>query len=331
MRRRVCFFLASAILVAAAVTATAASGGASSASRAGIYSVYPDGTDKRLDALPEPPLTYFVRSPDGRTVLFKREVDGVLALFAAEPTGANPVRLTPPEIHIGPGFSDITPFSPDGGRVAFGSFEGLYVVAIDASNLRRVADSGGEPSWAPGGRRFVYETVEGGGGAVYVADLKSQRTTYVARGTRPQWAPRGSRIAYSAVKGGYGVACFVNADGSRRRCTHGHSLTTLLWSPDAKRVAFRQSYPSQLGTVDPSARHFRYLGDYGRGRPVAWSSTGKRLAVSYGSGGAYSRFVDVVSLDRRMKPVRAVEEQVAAFRDFRWRDGRISYVALLPF
>jgi Tol biopolymer transport system component len=205
------FFLASAILVGVAGTATAASGGESSAYRAGIYSVHPDGSDKRLDALPDPPVSDLVRSPDGRTILFKREVDGVLALFAAERTGANPVRLTPPEIQPSLGFSEITPFAPDGRRVAFTSLAGscgwrcerykLYVVGIDASNLRLVADTAVGPSWAPDGRQLVYQS---GANGIYVADLESQRTSYVARGTRPVWAPRGSRIAYSAVKGATG-------------------------------------------------------------------------------------------------------------------------------
>lgn len=301
--------------------------------RAGIYSVRADGTDRQLIALPEPPVSFLIRSPGGRLILFGREVDGGSALFAAERTGANAVRLTPPDIRVAAYVSGAS-FSPDGRTVAFTSYEScgircvhskLYLVGRDASDLRLVADGASGPSWAPDGRRLAYSGSRG----VYVADLQSGGTILVGRGDHPLWAPRGQRIAYTATIRGYGVACFVNADGSRRRCTRGHSLTWLVWSRNAKQVAFRQANPRLLGIVDADARHFRSLGNHGRAaHPVAWSPDGTRLAYSFFVTGSYVVEVLRLAAPARSRPV--FDEQTSAVDDIRWRGRRISYVASRP-
>jgi Tol biopolymer transport system component len=328
MTLRVALLALMLFVVAVVGAASAASNShASSVYRAGIYSVRADGTDRREIALPDPPVASLMRSPDGRTILFSRQVGEELALFAAERSGAAAVRLSPPGLAA---WLDTggDAFTPDGRTVAFTTQTvcgwrcaeyALYLVGRDGSGLRLVADGGREPSWAPDGLRLAYAGMNG----IYVVDVRSGRTTYLGKGDRPIWAPRGERIAYSAVIRGYGVACFVNADRSRRRCTQGHSLTTLLWSPDAKRVAFRQAGSLQLGTVDPNARRVRYLGVHGGGRPVAWSPSGRRIVISYAN---YS-FVDVLTVAKPRRVVRVVNEPRSNFSDFRWRGRRISYVA----
>jgi len=148
--------LASALLVVAVSgSATGASTAATeTAYRAGIYSVREDGTDRQLIALPDPPVSSLIRSPGGRLILFTREVDGVPALFAAERSGANAVRLTPPDFHAG-AYVGGASFSPDGLTVAFTSYDScgfrcvrsnLYLVGRYASDLRLVAEGASEPS-----------------------------------------------------------------------------------------------------------------------------------------------------------------------------------------
>jgi Tol biopolymer transport system component len=306
--------------------------------RAGIYSVREDGSGRREIAVPDPSLTSFIRSPGGRSILFTRQVDDAGALYAAERSGANPVRLTPSGFE---GYPDVggAAFSPDGRLVAFtGSTTcgwrcahySLYLVGRDGSGLRMIADGARQPSWAPAGRRLAYA----GTGGISVVDVQTGERTTVATGYvyRPLWAPRGQRIAYSATMRGYGVACFVNADGSRRRCTHGHSLTNLIWSRDASRVAFRQVTPLRLGTVDADARRFRYLGDpRSTARPVAWSPDGTRIAFAFGSYGSYyDGSVEVRALKSPRRTARVVREQGSYLRDIRWRGHRISYVASRP-
>lgn len=141
------------------------------------------------------------------------------------------------------------------------------------------------------------------------------------------WAPRGERIAYYAVIGGYGVACFVNADGSRPRCTHDHSLTSVVWSHDGKRIAFRQATPRRLGIVDSDARHVRYLGFRGRwARPAAWSPDGRRLL--YGFNSRESGKLVALSLSRPRHARVVVNEGEVWVGDVRWQRNAITYVAV---
>ena len=334
MSRRSTFLAVTVLVGAVAGTATAASH-APSVNSAGIYSVRDDGRDRRKIAVPDPPVDFLTRSPGGRSILFAREVDGVSALFAADRSGANAVRLTPPELSAS--FYPRTTFSPDGRTIAFSSFEqcsgqcsrwGLYVVGRDGSGLRRVAD-GHSPSWAPDSRRLAHDSDLG----ISVTDTRTGETILAARGNGHQsiWAPRGERIAYSAQIRGYGVACTVNADGSRNRCTRGHSFVSLVWSSDAKRIAFKQVTPIRLGVMDAGARHVRYLGNHGRtARPVAWSPEGKRLAFSFGAYGQFYDRVDVLRLDAPARSKTVVDEPDSHLSDVRWRGRRISYVASPP-
>ena len=141
------------------------------------------------------------------------------------------------------------------------------------------------------------------------------------------WAPRGERIAYTGRRG-FSVACFVNADGSRRRCTRGTSLTSLVWSRDGKRVAFREA-TRRLGFVDSDAKRIRYLaGDHGRhARPAAWSPDGRRLAYWFGSYGGYDGFVKVLRLDAPRRSRTIIREQ-GGLSELRWRGRQISYVLI---
>jgi Tol biopolymer transport system component len=336
---RISFALLAALSFA---LATSAVGATHTTYRAAIYAVRDDGTARRLIARPEPAVPHLVRSPDGRSILYTREVNGLVVLFAADTSGANPVRLTPPDMS-----TQTYPrgaFSPDGRLIAFTSLlecgyrcyhTAVYLVRRDGSGLRLVAENAAEPSWAPDSRRIAYGGARGTYGSsrgIYVIDVESNRRTLVARGSvdTPLWAPRGERIAYTANIRGYGVACFVNANGSKPRCTRGHSLTWLVWSHDGKRVAFRQATPRRLGFVDSDARRMRYLGHHGRfAHPAAWSPDGRRLALRVYEFPEYGS-VRVLRIAAPKRSVRVIDEINSFVSDVRWRRRELSYVVSEP-
>ena len=318
--------------------ATSAVGATDTTYHAAVYSVRDDGTGRRLIGNPEPPIPDARLSPDGRSILFYRSSEGVGALFAADASGANPVRLTPADVSAS--IYPVAAFSPNGRSVVFtGSVGcgdrcvprgGLYVVSRNGSGLRRIAENALWPSWAPDSRRLAYRGV----GGIFVHDLETGETRLVVRGggegDKPIWAPRGDRIAFTTTRRGYGVACFVNADGSRRRCTPGRSLTSLVWSPDGTRVAFRQASPRKLGIVDSYARHVRYLGYHGRdARPAAWSPDGRRLAFWFGTNGLFHGAVRVLGVDNPRRSVPVIDEP-NGLRDLVWRGRQLTYVVFEP-
>ena len=294
-----------------------------------IYSVRDNGTDRRLVVQPQIPARSFVRSPGGRAIAYVQEVDGVQALFTADVSGSNPVRLTPPNMT---GIWEYA-FSPNGRFIAFAAREtcgdfcqprlGLFLVDRDDGFLRFLADGSYDPSWSPDNHRVASDSPRG----IVVTNI-SGASTVIATGYyvhSPIWSPRGDRIAYGTSREGYGAACTVAPDGSRKSCTRGRSFKWLVWSSDGRRLAFKQVRPARLGIMDAYARHLRRFAQINHTtRPVAWSPDGTRLA--YVSGSRWDA-VRVRSVDGLHRAVRVVYEPGSTLSDIRWRGQRISYIA----
>jgi Tol biopolymer transport system component len=316
-----------------ALTSGASAGPAGAGPGGSIYSVRDNGTDRRLVVQPQIPARSFIRSPGGRSIVYLYEVDGVLAYFAADVSGANPIRLTTARVVPNP--PNGVAFSPDGRTIAFSAFEacgnvcqrfGLYLVDRDGSNLRFAADRAFDPSWAPDGRRIAYS----GPAGIEVADIRTGDKKVISKpySYSPLWSPRGDRIAYE-TSAGYATACTVAPDGSRKRCTHGRSFVSLVWSHDGRELAFKQISPSRLGTMDEYARHLRRFKPIDRrARPVAWSPDDTRLAYSFGADGEFDDVVNVMRIGTPRRAVlRVVYEPRTTLTDIRWRGHRITYIA----
>jgi TolB protein len=117
-----------------------------------------DGSDqRRLTATPLSSSFMGTWSPDGRTIVFSRSVDGTTDLFLMDADGTNERPLTAtPESEGG------ARYSPDGRLIAFdvsaGEERRIAVMNADGSG-RRVVTEGGQhyqPAWSPDGRWLLF-------------------------------------------------------------------------------------------------------------------------------------------------------------------------------
>ncbi|MBW2256618.1 MAG: PD40 domain-containing protein, partial [Deltaproteobacteria bacterium] len=124
-------------------------------------------------------------SPDGSQVVFVRRVEGGAELVLREVDGSGE-RVLSEE----PGIRHAQPaFSPDGTRVAFSRSRGLYVIALDGGEARRITDSGVHPDWSPDGTRLAFTTeqihepeAKTTRSSLWVVDVESRRTHKVFDG-----------------------------------------------------------------------------------------------------------------------------------------------------
>jgi Tol biopolymer transport system component len=136
-------------------------------------------------------------SPDGASILYDltRGVEGDVGVWITPVTGGKSVLLA------GGGKNDAQAvtgaLSPDGSTLAvacFGRLEGICIANADGTDLRVLVsnpspDSGPSlvvPNWSPDGTRIAY-TGQANGDRVFVVDVATGETTFVADGFASDW------------------------------------------------------------------------------------------------------------------------------------------------
>ena len=192
-------------------------------------------------------------------------------------------------------------FSPDGEQIVFRSERdggGLFVMGRTGESVKRVADFGHNPSWAPDGKRIVCATgatVNTRGRApskLWVLDITSgeKRLLKVVDAAQPHWSPHGNRIAYWSLLGGAEIWTMPTDGGEPVRVTEdGYFDWNPVWSPDGAylyfssdrggsqnlwRVAINEESGNVQGPPEPVtsgvASHAVHLSLSGDGRKVAY-------------------------------------------------------------
>ena len=130
-------------------------------------------------------------SPDGSSIVYNVDRGDGWGVRIVPITGGRSVLLVGGQgrgvqaVQAGEGT-----LSPDGARLAVGCFgrvEGICIAHADGGNLRALVSSPSlfGPKWSPDGTRIAYYI--GDTREVFVVDVASGETTFVAEGTAPEW------------------------------------------------------------------------------------------------------------------------------------------------
>jgi TolB protein len=255
-----------------------------------LFSMNPDGSDRRqLTSGPADDTSPAV-SPDGRKIAFTRlDSSGKEEIYVITSDGSRLRRLT---AFAPAGFAVDPAWSPDGKQIAFagapaGDLLSIYVMSANGRHPTPITDSGEfdslddrGPAWSPDGQRIAFVRLEGFN---HIMVMNADGTGVTAFGectrascTSPSWSPDGKYIAYdsnSLIDATVVVQTFggpaVEVVTGARNGSGGPA-----WSPDGTRVV----YPG-FATIAGSQQATLLT--------VAPDGSGIQPLVPGGAGGAY--------------------------------------------
>ena len=156
------------------------------------------------------------------------------------------------------------------------------------------------PSWSPDGGRVAYVSFEDRKPVIYMQDLVTGKRRVIANekgsNSAPSWSPDGSKLAIALSKSGSYQVYIVNADGSGlRRLSNSNGIDTEpQFSADGQSIYFtsdRSGGPQiyKMSVSGGNATRVTFNGNYNISPRV--SPDGKTLAWISQQGGGYSLYV----------------------------------------
>lgn len=205
-------------------------------------------------------------------------------------------------------------WSPDGGRIAYVSFEArkpvIYVHNVATGQRVPVANfkgSNSAPSWSPDGRQLAITLTRDGNSQVYLigADGSNARRLTQSSGidTEPEFSPDGQSIYFTSDRGGgpqiYRMAV---AGGDAQRVTFkGDYNISPRVSPDGKSLAYisRRGGRFQVHALDLASGQEALLTDTAKDESPSFAPNGKLILYATDVGGR--GVLAMVSSDGRIK------------------------------
>ena len=204
-------------------------------------------------------------------------------------------------------------WSPDGGRLAYVSFEKkkpvVYVHSISSGQRHIVANfkgSNSAPGWSTDGRRLAIVLSKDGHSQIYSVNADGsglQRVTQSAGiDTEPRYSSDGN-IYFSSDRGGSPQIYRVSATGgdAQRVTFEGSYNVSPRPSPDGKTLAFitRREGRFQLAAMDLASRQVQVLSDSNKDESPSFAPNSRMILIATEMGGR--GVLSAVSSDGRIK------------------------------
>jgi len=228
---------------------------------AGRRAPAPEMTVKQLTMLPGAESLPSL-SPDGQSFVFQAGRRGREHIFSQRIDGRAAIDLTKdsPAANVEPAIS------PDGSEIAFRSERdgaGIYLMGATGENLRRLTDTGNNPTWSPVGMQIAFGTDQGGfpfgrtiTSELWIVDVGTgtKRKLFGGDAVQPSWSPDGGRIAFWGLPAGTSKRQIWTISASPRPgeppvpVTDGSSFDwSPVWSPDGNWLYFLSDRGGSLG------------------------------------------------------------------------------------
>ena len=220
-------------------------------------------------------------------------------------------------------------WSPDGGRLAYVSFEAkkpvVYVHDL-VTGRRHVAanfkGSNSAPAWSPDGARLAVVLTKNGNSQLYLVNVDGSGVTRLAGSsgidTEPQFSPDGQFIYFTSDRGGSPQIYRQPVDGgpAQRVTFEGSYNVTPRLSPDGKSLAYisRDGGRFRVTIMDLGTRQTQILTDTAKDESPSFSPNGRMILFATEVGGR--GVLAAVSTDGRVKHRLSV--QAADVREPAW-------------
>ena len=218
-----------------------------------IYTITPDGGNRKQLTTGKPGNFFPAWSPSGRHLAFVSIRNQRPEIRIVDSTGKNERFIT----------SGLLPaWSPDGRKLAFTRPDAkgrpqIWIIDVDGKSAQQLTSEGfnNVATWSPKGDKIAYWSGDARGfGQVWVMRNDGTHPRQLTHSERNEYTPDGSsanapawlfskRIAYwSGIEHRYGQIWTMNADGSnRKQLTTEPALASSdnpTWSPDGRRILF---------------------------------------------------------------------------------------------
>ena len=221
-------------------------------------------------------------SPDGTSIAFMSDRDGVPRIWLKQVAGGGELALTE-------GRDDSPRFSPNGSTILFvrttSDGTALYRVPLLGGDPHRILNDVTGADWSPDGRQLAFTRWVSGarsGSVVGVADADGsgvREVAFVAGRAliTPRWSPDGRTVAavngLGNVTAGTGID-LIDVAGSRSHLLASPRaivrLSSVLWSADSRSIIYSEAESVAAWQAGSSARIISQDVTTGVARPLFW-------------------------------------------------------------